>query len=306
MVLSPLTIVLLALIGAAVGSFLNVVIFRYKGEETLFKGTGGRSRCMKCHKALAWYELIPIISFVIQLGRCRSCKARISWQYPIVEALCAFIFAAVPYVLIPIGGGVPYLLISIWVGTLLSLVLISFIDIRLWIIPNGLNMFVALLGVLNLALLLTHGGFGDVEQGALYKSLFGDSHVKVVGSFLGPSAEMIMLPDGPWLSAAGGLLFGGLFFGAIYYLSRGRAMGFGDVKLALAAGLLLGMPDIVLATMLAFITGAFWASIQILRKKRGLKDMLPFGPFIALGITLTFFFGYDILDVYFKFFSFIF
>ena len=75
--------------------------------------------------------------------------------------------------------------------------------------------------------------------------------------------------------------------------------------MATAAGLLLGLPDMILATMLAFITGAISGLFLMIRRKKGMKDHLPFGPFIALGITLVFFFGYDIVDGYFRFFSFL-
>lgn len=85
--------------GAIVGSFLNVVSLRYQPEQKVFdiKIIGGRSRCPHCGKTLTWYELIPIISFLIQLGKCRSCRHRLSFQYPIVEILSGFIFLVVPW-----------------------------------------------------------------------------------------------------------------------------------------------------------------------------------------------------------------
>ena len=73
--------------GAIIGSFLNVVILRYQ-----VKSLKGRSECVNCHKKLKWYELIPILSFLIQRGRCKKCKKKISWQYPLVEISTAVIF----------------------------------------------------------------------------------------------------------------------------------------------------------------------------------------------------------------------
>ena len=80
-------------------------------------------------------------------------------------------------------------------------------------------------------------------------------------------------------------------------------MGFGDVKLAGGIGALIGWPDVTLALMLAFITGSIWGVALILNRKKNMKDVLPFGPFILLGVTLVFFFGYDILNGYFSIFG---
>ena len=86
------------------GSFLNVVASRYREDKFLFskKNLGGRSRCPQCRKQLNWYELIPLISFFIQMGKCRGCRQSISWQYPLVELLSGLIF------LIPISANFLY------------------------------------------------------------------------------------------------------------------------------------------------------------------------------------------------------
>src|ERR1700748_3830531 len=83
-----LTIVFLGL-GLIIGSFLNVVIFRLNTERSF----GGRSACMVCRNKLAWYDLIPVFSFLFLLGRCRNCKTKISVQYPLVELGAGIIFA---------------------------------------------------------------------------------------------------------------------------------------------------------------------------------------------------------------------
>ncbi len=80
-------------------------------------------------------------------------------------------------------------------------------------------------------------------------------------------------------------------------------MGLGDVKLSAALGLLMGWPDIVLALILAFITGAVLSLALIFTKRKSMKDYVPFGPFIALGVVLVFFFGQEILNLYFRFFD---
>jgi leader peptidase (prepilin peptidase)/N-methyltransferase len=295
---------ILFLTGIAFGSFLNVVSFRFTGEEKLLDNIYGRSECMFCHKRLRWYELIPLFSFMIQLGRCRSCRAGLSLQYPIVELLSGLIFVAVPYALIPRGAEfVPYFGIALWILVFLTFLLMSVIDFRLQIIPDSINVLIGAFGVINIAALSWMGGFGAVAEG-IY-GVFSD-HSRIGGTFLGTHALMFSFTENIWLSYLMGAVFGGGFFGALYFLSRGRAMGFGDVKLGLAAGILLGWPDIFLAAILSFILGALWGGGLILMRLKNMKSYLPFGPFIALGVTLVFFFGYDIVNAYFSFFNLIF
>src|ERR1700722_8242727 len=177
--------------GVAIGSFLNVVALRYDGEHFLFnpKMIGGRSHCPHCKKTLAWYELVPIVSWVIQGAKCRTCKARISWQYPVVEFLSGLIFVFVPWYFLSASYLVPltsYLLPICWTIAFEILLLISYIDIRLGIIPDELNIALCIVALvtLNAAIWLNH-----VEEG---------------------------------IGAA-------LFFGVLVAITRGKGMGMGDV-----------------------------------------------------------------------------
>ena len=302
-----LNYLLLFILGTALGSFLNVVIFRFDPDKHLFKDVYGRSKCMHCRKVLKWYELVPILSFIVQGGRCRTCRAKLSLQYPLIEGLSGISFVLVTMALNPAGrlAETQYFLMALWLLVFLTLILISVIDFRLRIIPDELNVFLAALGLINALLISGEGLFGSIKQG-LYPSVFG-SHVMVAGSFLGTSGMVLWITNSPWINYMAGGLLGGLFFGAIYYFSRGKAMGFGDVKMAAAAGFVLGFPDMFVATIIAFMTGAISGLfLIIIKKKKGLKDSLPFGPFIALGIIITFFFGYDIVNGYFRFFNWIF
>lgn len=292
------------ILGTAFGSFLNVVVFRFNLEEHILRNIYGRSRCMSCNKELKWYELIPIISFLVQGGKCRKCKARLSFQYPLVEFVTGSAFFLAAYSLLPIAGAttMDYFALAIWLAVILILVTISVIDFRTGIIPDELNLGLLTFGVLNAFVVAGSGGFGIIRDG-LYKTLFG-THAMLNGSFLGTIGMNLWITENLWLNLFAGAFFGGLLFGGIYFLSGGRAMGFGDVKMAIAAGFLLGFPDMVLATMIAFIIGAISGLILILlRKKKGIKDTIPFGPFIALGIIITVFFGYDIISGYFSFFN---
>lgn len=119
--------------GTIIGSFLNVVTMRYgTGESVVYLG----SRCFSCGKRLSWIELVPIFSFLIQKGRCRNCKSKISWQYPIVEITTGVLFLLVAYKFFPQSGAI-FNLIFYWLIVSL-LIVISVYDIRHQIIPNKL------------------------------------------------------------------------------------------------------------------------------------------------------------------------
>lgn len=130
--------------GLVIGSFLNVISLRYKVGSRLLTSDVlfGRSRCPFCKKTLSWYELIPLISFLIQLGRCRHCHKVLSLQYPFVELLSGAAFVLIPMYFRPE---------AVWIAIVLTLLLIATIDFRLSVIPDQLNL---LLGVLGLALIV--------------------------------------------------------------------------------------------------------------------------------------------------------
>jgi len=267
--------------GTIIGSFLNVLILRYKPGEAVFgKQLGGRSMCPNCGKILNWYELIPIVSFVIQVGRCRGCKTGIAIQYPVVEILSGVIMATIPFML----GMTPFAFI--WVAALLVLLAASFIDARNYVIPDALTIVVALLGVAGTVMM----ALGKADGTAL-----------IPGTFLGSYAYVFSFTDNPWIAHLAAAAAGGIFFSTVILLSKGKAMGWGDAKLAAAVGLMLGWPDAILALMTAFITGAFAGIFALVSKKKKLKDALPFGPFIAVGTAVVVYFGYDIISAYFKF-----
>ncbi len=268
----------LGILGAFVGSYLNVLAFRFSPEEGFSASRRGRSYCPHCRKALAWYELIPVLSFLFQGGRCRKCRKRISFQYPAVELLSAAVFIFIPW---QMGWS---LFTALWILVFLVLLLVALIDLRLGIIPDKLNLLLAGLGLL----------------------IAGFTYVKGAGfSFLGSYALLFQLGEGNfWLHRIAGIFFGLAFFGSIYLFSKGKGMGLGDVKLAGTLGLLLGWPDAIFALLFSFLAGSFIAVPLIAVKRKAMKDPLPFAPFIVVGVTLVFFFGYHILNGYFEAFNF--
>ena len=313
--------IVLFIFGLAVGSFLNVISLRYRPGQKLLdrKIIGGRSHCPNCHKKLNWYELIPVISFLMQKGRCRHCGHRLSLQYPVVELLSGFIFSLVPWHLknfqFPISNfqflisnfqsitqlpNYQFLITLIWILIFLLFLLLSIIDLRHSIIPNSINLSLAILGIILV-----------IAYPKLSHSLSWNPNFSGRFSFFKYYAlPLDFLPlsivNSQWSIVINHLfaaLLGMVIFGLIIFLSRGRAMGMGDLKLVGALGLIFGWPDILMIMALAFIIGAIVSVVFLIRKKKKMKDMIPFGPFLVIGASLTFFLGYQIIDGYFKLFG---
>ncbi len=258
-----LVLLLAFIFGAVIGSFLNVFIFRYNTG----KNVGGRSKCLHCGATLSWRELIPLVSFIVQGGRCRSCGAAISRQYPIVEFITGIVFLAVAYkeLIVPVGGLVQsfqfssYILYSLfYILAFCLLIAITAYDIRHKIIPNGP---VWALTFISLVKVFTPLAFGSTF---LYSDILA----------------------GPFLA---------LPFALIWILSGGRAMGLGDAKLALGLGWMLGLSNGVSALLLSFWIGGAVGVYLLLRHRTRftMKSELPFAPFLALSAFLAFLFNFD-------------
>ncbi len=272
-------------LGLALGSFIKVLADRYDPEKFLItrESLGGRSACPRCGSKLNWFELIPLLSFLFLRARCRNCRAKISFEYPLSEILSGLIFVVVPSGLSVFLNSNHWLLVVIFLLVFETLLLISLIDFRLKLIPNEANLFLIFLGAL--IMILTRADFGLVS-----------------GSFLGPSAAIFGLKNNIWFNHLGALIFGAAFFGALVLVTRGMGMGMGDLKLAAALGVIFGWPDIVLLILLAFVFGSIFSLPGIIFKKRGLKSLLPFGPFLALASMAVFLFGENIVNWYFNLF----
>ena len=275
----------LFIIGAAIGSFLNVISLRYKPGKKLFSEDviAGRSHCPHCRKILKWYELVPVFSFIIQKGKCRHCKHKLSWQYPLIETLSGLIF-----IFIPISLGVPIFAPQsiIWILIFFIFILISLIDFRHYIIPDQLNFSLAILGLFLISIKEKTRTFGMFE-----------------GSFLGHYSGLFGLRDNIWINHFFAALLGMIFFGLIIILSRGRAMGWGDFKLVGPLGFIFGWPDILMIVFLSFIIGSVFVTPLLIKGVKKMKDVVPFGPFLIIASSLTFFFGYQIINSYFSLFG---
>lgn len=289
----------LFLLGLILGSFINVVASRYAGNRFLLstKVIGGRSRCPSCFATLRWFELVPLLSFVAQRGKCRTCGKRVSLRYPIVELISGCVVALIPYALrsdhmlaLLVSSSsatgllwTPYAALSVlWVLVFLTLIVVSQVDLRLRIIPDEANLFLLALG----------GGIT-----ALTTAL-----PPLQRSFLGPYALLFAPPENPWMNHLAGAVLLSCFLLALVLLTRGRGMGMGDVKLGLALGFLFGWPDSLVLLAISFIVGSIAGGVLILGKRTTLKGAVPFGPFLAMGALITLLFGKEIMDAYFSLF----
>lgn len=221
------------LLGLIVGSFLNVLIYRIpRGEQFV----AGHSRCTHCDHILAWYDLIPVASFLVLGGKCRYCKQAISPQYPIIEIISGLFFALAP--------SIPMLIV------LELMLVLAMIDAQHFLIPD-----IILIGLVLVS---------------LFTGAISWNHV---------------------LSALG---CGGFFF-ALWAISKGRWIGFGDVKLAAVLGLLFGFPGAVVVIYVAVIIGGLFGVILLLLHKATGKTPLPFGTLLGLCAGLFIFLQQPIL-----------
>ena len=246
------------LIGACIGSFLNVVIYRYNTGMSI----NGRSQCFSCGRTLTWYDLIPIGSWLAFGGRCRTCKSKISWQYPLVELTTAILFVAV----FKVDGVSVALLFDLIIFSILTVMTVY--DIRHKIIPDGFVALFVFAGFLKIftQLFFVSGHFTGVALGAL-----------------------------PWWH----LLAGGFFFipfWLLWLISRGTWIGLGDGKLVIGIGTFLGLSLGLSAIMIGFWTGAIFGLIGLFfaQKKLTMKSELPFAPFLILGVLIVFFSGINV------------
>ncbi len=283
---------ILFLFGLAIGSFLNVLALRYDGASSVFdpRVIGGRSHCPHCRKTLRWFELVPVLSWVVQRGHCRSCGAKIGIQYPLVELLSGVIFAAVPWTLAPIfAAAAPagaaltgwYALSAFWIAAFEVLLLLAYVDLRLQVVPDELVVMLAVI--------------------AIFESIFAAASLgPAQWSFLGPYAGFFGLAGSFWTSRIAGAVFGAGFFWLLVLATKGKGMGMGDVAIGAPLGFLFGWPDILPVYGAAFIVGALVGIALVLRARKTMKSAVPFAPFLAAGAALVFFFALPASAWYFR------
>jgi leader peptidase (prepilin peptidase) / N-methyltransferase len=242
-----LLIALLALLGLAVGSFLNVVITRIPEGESVIQP---RTKCPTGETQLGYRDSIPVLSWLLSRGRCRSCSSHISLRYPMVEAVTAITWA----------GLATYAMTYDTLGLLPLMLCASAILISLFVID------------------LDHKRLPDPLTFLMYP-------VAVIGLAI----DGLATGNWPIGSALLGAAIWLLPIGGIWVLSGGRAMGMGDVKLAPALGLILGWVGVgsaVVGLVSGWLIGAGVAIVLILGRRARSGTAIPFGPFLIGGFAI--------------------
>ena len=253
------------LIGIVFGSFLNVVIVRSIREESW---VSGRSHCDSCNVGIAWYDNIPLLSYFLLKGRCRQCREAISLSHPVVEGLTGILFVwwyAGLFLFFKLTQE-PFVILQplFWLVVAVILIVIFFTDIMVYLIPD--SAVVAL-------------------------------SVVVLGYRLALLAAGIMQPI-DFMYSLLGMVMAVLFFFSLWFFTKGRGFGFGDVKLIAPLALLMGWPALIVGIFAAFISGAVVGVVLLSLGKRTMKQPIPFGPFLIFGTVVALLWGHSISSWY--------
>ena len=235
------------ILGGLWGSFANVCIYRLPKEKSV---VSGRSYCPKCNKKIVWYDNIPIISFFMLGAKCRRCKKSIPFQYVIVETVNIISFAMIYHIF---GISLTTVLLM---SLSLSFLIIFFIDLKHFIIPNEITFTMMIIGFL--------------------KSFDPNLH--------------FLFPD--YLDSLIGGLFGyGVIWSIIFFYKQIRkkeGMGLGDAKLLSAIGFWFGWISIPFVLFFSSVFALIWVTPDLIKKSKKLATQIPFGPYLILASILFF------------------
>lgn len=249
------------LMGACIGSFLNVCIYRIPRDESL---VWPGSHCPHCGKPIAFYNNVPILSYLLLRGRCRDCKERISSRYVLVEALVGVLF-----LLVWLRHGIDVRTPIYWM-IVSGLVVGTFVDFEHMIIPDRISL-------------------GGIAAGLVLSPLVPSLHEKAT-ALEGFTAAVV----GAALGA--GILWLVGVFGKIIF--KKDAMGLGDVKLLGGIGALLGWRSVLFTIIISSVLGSFVGVGLILTRKKELQSRIPYGPYLALAAILWILWGSEWWEMY--------
>ncbi len=272
-------ILFVAIVGLCLGSFINALAWRLsqqiddEGEPMKLSAKNakelsiahGRSMCPHCKHTLAWYDLIPVLSWVSLGGKCRYCKASISVQYPAVELLTSVLFV-ISYVSWPYGLEELWMKIGLawWLIALVGLVALALYDLKYMLLPDRI----------------------------LLPLIYAAGAVLLLQIFLGRPLATISNVVLSILIAAG-------IFWVLFQMSKGAWIGGGDVKLGILAGMLLARPALAfLYLFVASVLGLVVSVPLMARKKISKETRVPFGPFLIASLIIVMLWGPSIVDWY--------
>jgi leader peptidase (prepilin peptidase)/N-methyltransferase len=255
----PLATIFVVLLGLVLGSFLNVCIHRLpRGQSIVRPG----SHCPGCRAPIRWYQNVPLLSWIVLRGRCANCSTRISWRYPLVEALSA---ATLLGLWLHLGPGPAFPIAGAFA---LAMIVLFFTDLDLQLLPDKVTLS-------GLALGLAVAWFNPFLTGTGWGRVWAALGGAALGS---------------------GLLWG---FGALYGKLRGvEAMGMGDVKMMAMVGAFTGPFGVLITIFAGSLVGALVGVLLIPLRDRSLQDTLPFGCFLAPAALGALVFGQKVAAIY--------
>lgn len=241
-----------ATVGLVVGSFLNVLILRLVEEESIVFPP---SHCPLCKHRLAWYDLIPVLSFILLKGHCRYCRKKISWQYPLVEVATAGGFATVAWMHPEVLLGTSSLSFALFLIDLVlvaGLIALFVFDYRWFIVPDEVSLPLITIAVL-----------AGIVEGV------------------------------SWVSLVLGVVAGGGFYFVLWAASQGRWVGSGDIRLGALMGAMLAWPAVLIGLYLAYLIGGAVAAYVLITKRGTMKSMLPMGVFLTTATFVVLIFNFS-------------
>lgn len=248
-------------LGLCVGSFINVLIYRSIHGMSPYKG---RSICDHCKRQLSWYENIPLVSYLVLRGKCRTCKKKIPWSYPLVEFVTGLLFvwwAGLGFAFFRLTQApLTYIQPSYWLLIGVILIFIFFTDLFHGIIPDSAVIVMTIAG-LGYRLYLNSQGIMQTQD--LINALL--SGVVAFSMFL-----------------------------MLFLATKGRGIGFGDVKFAFPMAVVLGFPKALVGFFMSFMIGGAIGSVLLLLGKKRFGQTVPFGPFLVAGFVVALLWG-DVL-----------
>lgn len=255
-------IVILAVLGLCLGSFVNALVWRLHEGLSVAKG---RSMCPHCKHTLGVADLIPVLSWLALRGKCRYCNQPISAQYPLVELATAGLFVA-SYVWWPAAFSDPQRIIFVlWLALLTGLVALAVYDLKWFLLPNRIIYSLAAIAALQVAVVILN----DTD----------------------PAVTL--------LNAVLAAIIGGGIFYVLFQVSGGKWIGGGDVKLGALLGLIVATPGrAVLFIFFGSLLGSLVSLPLLARGHLKRTSVIPFGPFLIAGAIITVLFGGDILHWY--------
>jgi len=264
------------ILGLFLGSFLNCIAYRLeKGEKFIFS----RSRCPKCGKILNWYELIPILSFIIQKGRCRSCKEKISLRYPITELISGF-FTFYLAKIIPVTNIQSFIYFLYFLIFISILFVLALYDLDTFYINESVLYFGIIVWV-------------------IFQIIFSKFIKPPNIDFSGGMNYLFFVNDN-FLSKIYLAFLATIFVLAIFTFTLGKGMGLGDAKIAFLLGLYLKSGDLIFIFLISCFLGSLYG-LFLLFKKRKFFQEIPFVPFIFLATLITIFSGNLIYNKFLSF-----